>query len=194
MAPPTVEFFFDYASPFSYLASESASQRLPGVELAYRPIYLRGLELFSKGIPYSAQKLQYLVQDIRRCAEDLSIPVDIPRSFPVNGLYALRGGLAAQRAGCFAAYHTPMFRAAWRDRRDISRKEVVVEIATELGLSDVAGAIDDPAIKEQLKVDTDAAARRGLFGAPTFFVGQEMFWGHDRMHQVAKAAQPAGVR
>jgi 2-hydroxychromene-2-carboxylate isomerase len=191
MSAPTVEFFFDYASPFSYLANELLDQRLPGVAVEHHPLYLRGLELFSKGVPFTGAKLQYLVTDLRRSAEELQIAVDMPPTFPVNGLYALRGGLAAQRAGCFAAYHTPMFRAAWRDRRDISRKEVVIELATELGLTDVAGAIDDPAIKDQLKADTDAAARRGVFGAPTFFVGREMFWGHDRIHQVAKAV---GVR
>lgn len=185
MTAPTVEFWFDYASPFSYLASELVPRRLPGAVIDHKLLYLRGLEAFSKGVPFTAAKLQYLVADLRRCADEAEVPIDLPPTFPVNGLYALRGGLAAQRAGCFERYHTPMFRAAWRDRRDISRKEVVVEIATELGLGDVAGALDDPAIKDLLKTQTEGAARRGVFGAPTFFVGTAMFWGHDRMHQVA---------
>jgi 2-hydroxychromene-2-carboxylate isomerase len=191
MSTPVIEFFFDYASPFSYLASELIPARLPTAVIEHHPIYLRGLEQFSKGVPFTAAKLQYLVSDLRRCADEAGVAIDMPPTFPVNGLYALRGGLAAQKAGCFAAYHTPMFRAAWRERRDISKKEVVIEIATELGLADVAGSLDDAAIKEQLKADTDAAARRGVFGAPTFFVGKDMFWGHDRIHQVARAA---GIR
>lgn len=186
--PTPVEFLFDYASPFSYLANELLARRLPGATVEYRPIYLRGFETFAKGLPFVPAKLAWMVNDLRRCSEAEGVAVSIPPTFPVNGLYALRGAIAAQRAGCFAAYHGPMFHAAWRDGRDVSKKDVVVQIASELGLADVAGALDDPAIKHQLKTDTDAAARRGAFGAPTFFVGSEMFWGHDRLHHVARAA------
>lgn len=184
----TVEFLFDYASPFSFLASASLGAKLPNVEIDYRPVYLRGMESFATGIPFSPAKLSYLIVDLRRCAAELGLELRVPTTFPVNGLYALRGAIAAQRAGRFAAYHQAIFEATWQRGRDISQKESVAALATELGLPEVAGALDDPSIKEELRTATEAATKRGVFGVPTFFVGAEMFWGHDRMHQVAKAA------
>ncbi len=80
-----------------------------------------------------------------------------------------------------------MFRSAWQLGRDISRKESVAAIVMELGLPELADALDEPSIKHELRANTEAAIRRGAFGVPTFFVGGELYGGHDRMHQVAKA-------
>jgi len=187
----TVEFLFDYASPYSFLANETIGAKLPGVTIDYRPVYLRGFESFAKGIPFTAHKLAYLIVDMRRCAAELNLEMRVPAAFPVNGLYALRGAIAAQRQNKFAAYHEAVFRAAWQHGRDISRKESVAALVNELGLPDVANALDDPTIKEELHANTKAAIERGAFGVPTFFVGAEMFWGHDRMHQVARVAASA---
>jgi 2-hydroxychromene-2-carboxylate isomerase len=185
-----VEFLFDYASPYSFLANEVIDKTLAGAEITYRPVYLRGFESFAKGIPYGPAKLAWLINDVRRCAADAGVEMRIPTSFPVNGLYALRGAIAAQRAGRFAAYHEAVFRATWQKGRDVSHKESLVALAAELGFPEVASAVDDPSIKDELKANTDDALRRGSFGVPTFFVqgpsGSELFWGHDRMHQVAK--------
>ena len=183
-----IEFLFDYASPYSFLANETLGAKLPGAEIVYRPVYLRGFDAFSKSIPYSAPRLAYMINDLRRCAADAGIEVSFPTTFPINGLYALRGAIAAQRAGTFANYHDAMFRAAWQRSRDISRKESVAALATELGFPDIAAALDDASIKDELRANTDDAIRRGVFGVPAFFVGADLFWGHDRMHQVAKAA------
>lgn len=181
-----IDFYFDYASPWAYLASELLSARFPTGQVVYRPIYLRGLESFASGIPYSPAKLRYLMQDLQRCAAYHGIAIRQPTQFPINGLYAVRGALAAQAGGQLPAYHRAMFHAAWRDDRDISDKQVVIALAGQLGL-DLARTIDAPALKEQLKADTAAAVERGLFGVPTFFVGDQMFWGHDRLDYVARA-------
>lgn len=181
---------FDYASPYAFLANETLAQRLPGIDVDLVPVYLRGFDSFKSGIPYSAQKLAWIVQDLRRTAEELAIPFRVPVMFPVNGLYALRGAIAAQRAGKLVAYHTPMFRAVWQDARDVASKDAVASIARELGLPEVAEALDEPAVKDALKANTEAARARGAFGVPTFFVANrptEIFWGHDRMHHVAAA-------
>ena len=187
-----VEFCFDYASPYSFLANELLATKLPAAELVYRPVYLRGFESFKTGIPYTAPKLAWLIQDLRRCAADDRLELRIPTAFPINGLYALRGAIAAQRAGTFAAYHTAMFRAVWQHGRDVSRKESIIALATELGFPDVAATLDETSVKDELKANTDEVIRRGAFGVPTFFVGNELFWGHDRMHQVAKAIGSGG--
>jgi len=184
----SVEFLFDYASPYSFLANETLGAKLPGIEIDYRAVYLRGFESFAKSIPFTAAKLAYTILDLRRCAADLGIELRVPNSFPINGLYALRGAIAAHRAGRFAAYHQSMFQAAWQRGRDISSKDAVATLATELGFPDVATQLDDASIKDELRANTDAAIKRGAFGLPTFFVGAEMFWGHDRIDQVAREA------
>jgi 2-hydroxychromene-2-carboxylate isomerase len=182
-----LDFYFDYASPWSYLASALIPKHFPDVKIVYRPIYLRGLEMFSKGLPYSAQKLRYIGADLLRCAEFEKIPIRIPTNFPVNGLYAVRGALAALEANTFDAYHARMFRAVWVEDRDIGNKSVVQELAPEF-------AIESPAIKDKLKRDTAEAESRGVFGVPTFFVGDEMFWGHDRMDYVVRALEKGRQR
>jgi 2-hydroxychromene-2-carboxylate isomerase len=183
----TVEFLFDYASPYSFLANETLGAKLPRVQIAYRPTYLRGFDAFAKGIPFTAPKLAYMILDVRRCAEEDNLELRIPPSFPINGVYALRGAIAAKRLGVFDAYHAAMFRAAWQQGRDISSKAAVASLVTELGFAGIAELLEDDVIKNELRATTTAAVERGVFGLPTFFVGTEMFWGHDRMHQVARA-------
>jgi 2-hydroxychromene-2-carboxylate isomerase len=182
-----VEFLFDYASPFAYLASETLARKLPGIEIDYQPIYLRGLEMFSKGLPYTAAKSMYVVRDYLRCAEHEGVETRIPSVFPINGLYAARGALVAMEQGRFAEYHSAMFRAAFRDDRNISSKDVVVEIAREVGVD--AERLDAPDLKEKLRAATSEAEARGVFGVPSFFVGDELFWGYDRLDFVLRAAR-----
>ena len=182
----SVEFLFDYASPYSFLANETLGAKLPDAEIVYRPVYLRGFEAFAKAIPFTAQKLAYMILDLRRCAAAANVELRVPNQFPVNGVYALRGALVAQRAGRFAAYHTAMFRAVWQHARDVSTSAAVSALATELGFPEVASSIDDATIKDELRANTEAAIKRGAFGLPAFFVGAEMYWGHDRMDQVAR--------
>jgi 2-hydroxychromene-2-carboxylate isomerase len=184
----TVEFLFDYASPYSYIANALLPTKLPGVRITYSPVYIRGFDLFNKGVPYTAPRLAYILKDLGRCAAEHELPFRVPASFPVNGLYSLRGALAAMRAGMFDVYHREMFRAVWAEGRETSNRDAVAQVMRSLGLGDLVPALDEPAIKDDLRVRTEAAARRGVFGVPTFFVGTEMFWGHDRMDQVARAA------
>lgn len=183
-----VEFLFDYASPYAYLANERVQAALPGVRIKHVPVYLRGFEAFSKGVPFTAPRLAYILEDLRRCAGEYGLPFHVPATFPVNGLFALRGAIAARRAGMFDVYHRAMFRAVWAEGRETSNRDAVAQIMRTLGLGDLVSGLDDPSIKDELKATTEAAARRGVFGVPTFLVGSELYWGHDRMHQVARAA------
>ena len=183
----TLEFLFDYASPFAFLANELLPRKLAGAEIAWRPVYVRALESFSDGFPFKAGKTQYLLRDLVRCSEYTGVEMKPPAAFPINGVYALRGAVVAQKIGKFAAYHEAMFRAAWRESREVSSAQSVADIARGLALPEVADGIEDPAIKAELREATDAAAKRGVFGVPTFFVDGDMFWGHDRMDYVARA-------
>lgn len=190
-----VEFYFDYGSPWAYLASEIAPARLGGAEIVWRPIYLRGTEGFAKGLPYSPAKLQYLARDFARCAAHEGVRFAPPAAFPFDGLAALRAALVAQDAldaPAFARFHRAIFRGIWADQRDLRQKESVAALLAEaLGAVSTEGALakmEEPAVKERLREATAAATERGLFGVPTFFVGDEMFWGHDRLEYVARAS------
>ena len=186
-----IDLYFDYASPWAYLASELAARELAGATVEYRPLYLRGLESFAKGLPYSSAKLSYLMSDFPRCAAHERIPLAPPAAFPIDGLHALRGSLVAQDRGAFDRYHGATFRAAWAESRDITKKENAARLLAEaLGTTEAEAleAMAAQAIKDRLRDATSAAATRGIFGVPTFFVGDEMFWGHDRLGYVARAA------
>jgi len=185
----TVEYLFDYASPWAYLADRMLANDsytiAQGVDVSFRPIYLRGLEMFNKGLPYSSRKLAYIAQDLTRCTSFLGIEFSFPEVFPVNGLYALRAALAAQRHGCFDELHPALFHAAWRDGRNVSDPAEVLKVVQGAGLDEEvigAGMVDD-SIKQQLREQTAAAQ-----GVPSFFVGDELFWGHDRLLFVERAA------
>jgi 2-hydroxychromene-2-carboxylate isomerase len=190
----SIEVYFDYASPWAYLASELMPRKLPslGATIVHRPIYLRGLEAFSKGVPYTQTKLAYLMRDLARCAEYEGVTLQQPPTFPIDGLHALRGAIVAQDSGAFDRYHRNAFRAAWANGRDITDREVVATILAEALGSSQATALEAmavPGIKQRLREATAAAEARGVFGVPTFFVGDEMFWGHDRFDYVARAAR-----
>jgi 2-hydroxychromene-2-carboxylate isomerase len=189
MSPPRVDFLFDYASPWSYLADATLPRYFAPGQVRYVPVYLRGFESFVRGVPYSPAKMTYLLKDLVRSAAHAAVPVTMPPVFPINGLYALRAALAAQQHGGFEKLHAALFHAAWSDGRDISTKDAVAALARELGLPAIAEALDDPAIKETLKTNTEKGVARGAFGVPSFFVGEDLYWGHDRMHLAGAAAK-----
>lgn len=182
---------YDYASPWAFIASETAERKLPGVPLTWVPTYLRGLESFATGIPYSSAKLAYITRDLVRVAEHEKVNLQPPAQFPIDGLSTLRAAIAAGERGAFDRFHRAAFRAAWSEQRDVSDRGVAAALLAEaIGVSaaDAAAAMADVAVKTKLRENTEQAAAKGAFGVPTFFVGDEMFWGHDRMDYVLRAA------
>lgn len=184
-----VDFYYDYASPWSYLASEIIERALPGVTIVYKPAYLRGFPQFAKGVPLSALEAAYGMKDLHRCTTHWQVPFTFTPHFPLNGVHALRGALWAQAHGGFPAYHQLAYRAAWREGRDIGQKQTVIDVAGEAGLDKAAFAagLDDQVIKDALRAQTDEVQKRGAFGMPTFFAGDEMYFGHDRMDYLRRA-------
>lgn len=184
-----VAFYFDYASPWAYLANELLARKLPGATFTYHPIYLRGLETFSKGMPYTSGKLVYLMRDLARCAAHEGVVMVPPASFPIDGLQALRGAYVAQDSNAFDRYHRNVFRASWAEARDVSNKDVIATLLADAIGSTPATALEamsSQAVKDRLRDASTKAQERGVFGTPTFFVGDEMFWGHDRLDYVAR--------
>lgn len=188
-----VEFFYDYTSTYSYIAHREIERvaAATGAELVFRPMAL-GFVFKASGNSMPAAvpaKGSYMMRDVARWAKRNGLPFQIPSVFPVNSIRALRGAVAALQDGVFPAYHHAVMKAYWGDGKDIGDRDVLVAVANAAGLDGEAlvSRTDDPGVKDQLKTNTDEAVTRGVFGAPTFFVGDEMFWGNDRLDFVEEA-------
>lgn len=191
--PKQVEFFFDVVSPTAYLAH----RRLPaiiartGAELVHRPMFLGGVMQGSGNRPPGmvAAKGKWMSADLQRFAKKYNAPFAYSPFFPVNTLPVMRGLTAWLGKPEFPAVLDAMFNASWRDQKNLADKDELAKIASAAGIDGVAfvAAAEDAANKEKLKATTDEALARGVFGAPTFFVGDEMHFGQDRLDFVEDA-------
>ncbi len=191
----TLEFFYDFVSPYSYLASTRVEEvaRRSGATLRYRPFLLGGvLKATSNHAPVETPaKFRYVQADIARWARRLGIPLAFPASFPFSTVLAMRCALAAEKLGRLPPFTHAMFRAAWADGRDVTLPDVIAAVGAEVGLDGTALVAAAPEHKAALAAQTDEAVRRGSFGAPTFFVGEELFVGNDRLDFVEEALRAA---
>ncbi len=187
MAQTTVEFFWDPASPFTYLAATQIEVLAAdcGATLVWKPFLLgKVFEATGNRPPVSVPaKGKHMFLDLKRWAALYGVPLQFPKSFPVNSVAPERAAIAADRAGQGAAFARALMAAHWGEGRDISQPDELKAVAATVGLDGdaILAATQDPAVKEALKANTEEAVQRGVFGAPTFFVGTEMFWGNDRL-------------
>ena len=181
-----VEFFYDYVSVYSYLA-DSQLPALTGAEIVYRPMFLGAvMEATGNRPPGTVEaKRKYMHTDIRRWAKRYALPWTMNPAFPQNTLKALRLALVAQKHDAFEAVHRALFAAMWVEEKVLGSEDVLAEIARNAGIP--LEEIEDPAIKDALRDNTDEALQRGAFGAPTFFVGDQMFFGNDRWEFIREA-------
>jgi 2-hydroxychromene-2-carboxylate isomerase len=192
----TLEFFYDFVSPYSYLAStrvEAEVARVGGT-VRFRPFLLGGVfnATGNKAPIEVAAKAPYLATDCSRWAKRLGVPFAWPARFPVLTVLPLRAAFAAEKRGKLVPYTHAMYRAYWVEGRDISDAAVVADVATRAALDGAALVAEAPSFKEALKAQTQEAVDRGSFGAPTFLVGQEMFIGNDRLDFAIEALAAAG--
>ncbi len=188
-----LEFFFDYGSPFSYLADtqlKGLAERT-GARVIYRPMLLGGVfKETGNSSPIAIEaKRKYMMADLSRWAKHYGLPAPNNPHFPINTIRLMRGAVAAERSGVFAAYHRAVFDAFWRDGLNLGDAAVVREVLAraDLDAERLAAASEEGAVKDALRVATEAAVARGAFGAPTFFVGDQMLWGNDRLLFVEQA-------
>jgi len=188
-----LEYFFDYVSPYSYLADSQvpALVHRTGAELVHRPFLLGGVMKAAGNSPPAtvAAKARYMPTDIARWLRRYGLGFEFNPHFPVNTVKAMRGALVALEQGVFPAYHQAMFRAMWLEKKNLGDEAVLGAVIEAAGLD--AGAIlaraGEDAVKERLRANTEEAVARGAFGAPTFFVGDGMFFGNDRLDFVEEA-------
>lgn len=189
-----VEFYFDFGSPYSYLAYKAlpAIAAARGAQIAWRPMLLGGVfkatgnhspvEIPAKG--------KWLQQDLQRWAARYGAVFRHNPHFPINTLVLMRGAVGMQMRGSdFPRYVATVFRAMWAEPRNLGDPVELAAVLRQAGFDADAfqAMVNDAAVKEQLKKNTEEAVARGVFGAPTFFVGEEMYWGQDRLEFVAEA-------
>lgn len=183
-----LEFFFDYVSPFTYLANTQV--RSLGVDIVYRPMLLGAVMQASGNKPPKTvpAKGRYLEMDIQRWTATYGVPFKWGALFPQKTVNALRVAIVAEKQGKFHEVHDPLFEAVWVHDRDVNDEAVLSEIITNAGMDapSVLAEIATDEIKGELRANTEEAVERGIFGAPTFFVGDEMFFGNDRFDFIRK--------
>lgn len=193
-----LEFFFDVGSPTAYLAYT----QLPGIasrtgaEIRYRPILLGGVfkATGNRAPGEVAPKGAYMLRDLQRYAARYGVPYAHNPNFPINTILMMRGAVAAQRLDLLPAYLGAIFAGMWveqapmQDPQEVGRRLVAagIDVSTLLPLT------EDQSVKDKLRINTEEAVRRGAFGAPTFFVGDEMFFGQDRLDFVEDELRRAG--
>ena len=194
-----MEFYYDLVSPYSYLAYGEAGRLAEelGAEVVLRPVLLGALHKMAgiKAPIETPAKGNYQARDIQRWARRYGLPMRFPEPFPFRTLKSMRAAMWCSGNGSLDAFTREAFTLFWEEDGAPKGLEAsdedgpLREVARRAGLDAgelLAGAASDEA-KEALKGATAGAAERGVFATPTFFVGDEMFWGNDRLDFVAEA-------
>ena len=195
----SVEFYFDLGSPYSYLAYYHLLQMAEQqeIQIVYKPILLGGvfkatgnrspIEIPVKGV--------YSILDMQRWAEYYQIPMQMNPHFPMNTLTLMRilTGVQLLHLEKFEQVLKLLFDAMFGTPQNLNEPTVLAEVLKPSGFSveDIMSMVQSDVVKQKLITETEQAILRGIFGAPTFFVGDEMYWGQDRLHFVEQALNKA---
>ena len=195
----SVEFYFDLGSPYSYLAYYRLLQMAERqeIQIVYKPILLGGvfkatgnrspIEIPVKGV--------YSILDMQRWAEYYQIPMQMNPHFPMNTLTLMRilTGVQLLHLEKFEQVLKLLFDAMFGTPQNLNEPTVLAEVLKPSGFSveDIMSMVQSEVVKQKLITETEQAIQRGIFGAPTFFVGDEMYWGQDRLHFVEQALNKA---
>lgn len=192
-----VDFYFDFGSPAAYLAYTQLAKLATdtGASVVMKPMLLGGVFQATGNRPPISVPLKgsYLFQDMARYARRYGVALNMNPHFPINTITLMRAasGLQLRNDDRFDLFCSTIFKAIWVDSKNMNDLAVVGEVLHEAGF-DGAGMLALASlqeVKDLLKTQTQAAVDRGIFGAPTFFVGEEMFWGQDRLEFVRDALQ-----
>lgn len=199
---PSLEFWFEFGSTYSYLASSriEAACEAAGVYIHWRPFLLGPLFKAQQGLsdsPFNVfpEKGRYMWRDMERRSESYGLPFARPSVFPRNGLLAARIACANQTASWQPAFSRAVFAANFSQDRAIEDPEVISGILDAVGEDGAARVVEaaESGVKAKLREQTERAASLGIFGAPSFVVGDELFWGHDRMGDAIAHARLANL-
>jgi 2-hydroxychromene-2-carboxylate isomerase len=196
----SLDFYFDCSSPWTYLAFHAIQPlaRELGATIAWKPILVGGVFNAVNQTVYDSRakpnplKQAYMLKDLAAWAKLYGLAIVFPpKVFPVNSVKAMRGAFVALDEGKLVPYATACFEAYWGADLDISKETVIAEIALRAGIDrqKFFAGIETAACKSRLRASTDELIARGGFGSPTIFVGDQMFFGNDRLPLVRAALE-----
>ena len=193
-AQPQV-FFFGAMSPYSWLAAERIGRVLP--QARWQPVFLGGVFKAAGRSSWGLgeQRAPQMRECERRAAAYGLGPICWPEPWPTNDLQVARAMTFAAGRGLLEAYALAAMRAAFRGGADLASREAVLAAGREAGIAprDLERALEDPEVKDALRAATDSASALGVFGVPTVAVGDQLFWGDDRLEEAAGAAAGAAA-
>lgn len=189
-----IDFYFDFSSPYGYFASTRIDDIAGkyGREVVWRPILLGAIFKITgqQPLPTIPLKGSYAKHDLARSARLLGVPFKLPTKFPVAGQSPSRAfyWVGDKDPALAKKLAQALYRAYFAEDRDISSPEITANVAAKLGVDrgELLAALGDPAVKERLKTEVDAAIERGVFGSPYIVIDGEPFWGSDRLEHVEK--------
>lgn len=193
-----LDFYFDCSSPWTYLAFHAIQPlaQEAGAEIAWKPILVGGVfnavnqTVYESRAKPNPRKQAYMQKDMQDWARLYGLAIKFPPSvFPVNSVKCMRGAFVALDQGKLIPYAAAAFAAYWGDDRDLSKEDVLADIATRAGIErqQFFAGIETDSCKARLRSNTDELIARGGFGSPTIFVGDDMFFGNDRMPLIKAA-------
>ena len=190
-----IEFYFDVGSPYSYIGFHRiqyiAAQHQ--AEIIWKPMLLGGVfKATGNSSPMAVPaKARYSMRDLKRWSDLWQIPVQMKPQFPINTLQLMRLITAVQlfQPELFLNVLTGIFNAMFGQPRNLNDLNELIQLMQELGLevAQVKSWLEDEKVKSELKVITEEAIERGVFGAPSWFVDDELYWGVDHLHFVEYA-------
>ena len=195
---PKLDFYYDFGSPnayFAWKALQGVSERT-GLEVVMHPVLIGGIfKSTGNQPPWQAfgnvpNKMKYMQLEIQRFIKDHNLTAfKFNSAFPVNTLLAMRGAIASQKAGLHDAYYPAVFKAIWEEDKNISQPDILADVLTQAGLDGTAliEATESPEVKQGLMDATQACVDRGAFGLPTFFLGDDIYFGKDRVGHIEQA-------
>jgi 2-hydroxychromene-2-carboxylate isomerase len=193
---PEIDFFYEFASTYSYIAAMRIAPlaKAAGVAVRWRP-FLLGPIFKAQGWQTSPFNLfpakgRYMLRDCEREAAANGLTFRLPEPFPQHTLLAARVAVAGLEEGWGEEFSRNVYRAQFAEGRQVGDRDVIGEIVDALGRNGAAALVragsDD--IKGKLRCNTAEAQQQGIFGAPSFIAGGELFWGNDRLEQALRAA------
>ncbi|KAB2520341.1 2-hydroxychromene-2-carboxylate isomerase [Pseudomonas sp. GXM4] len=191
----TVEFYFDLGSPTTYLAHTQLAKICADTqsELIYIPMLLGGVfKATGNASPAMIPaKGRYMFQDLDRFAKRYGVQLRFNPHFPINTLILMRAvtGMQMRQPQRFAEFVDCLFKALWVEGRNLNDPQTVAAVLTENGFAplEIMALTNDESVKAALKENTEAAIKRGVFGAPSMFIGDQLFFGQDRLDFLEEA-------
>lgn len=199
--PQTIDYFFSLLSPYAYLGGRRFVELAAryGATVRYKPVQGGPLFAATGGIPLpqrSPQRRAYRLQELRRWSDHLGLPLNLhPRHFPTDESLAARMVIAADAEGIpCGSFHIAVLRAVWAEDKDVADRAVLTGLAAECGLDAAAliAAADRSDLAARHEANTREAIDRGVFGMPSYVLGDEIFWGQDRLDFLERALAQAG--